>query len=128
MEDLNNSLPADDDYTQDSTSTTASALKETGEQVADPLWKRITDGMTYLMQKAREALEHVERPEDLIRFARYPSPRPSGGPVVLLGTAYANSTTLDFLNDFQSRIWITYRKGFPAISTTSYQRSYKLTQ
>ena len=84
------------------------------------LWTRLTecvaDGISFLAELAKGA----KTPSDLLRFARYASVQPHGGVCTLLAATYPSMHHVDFVNDFQSRVWMTYRLAFPAIHPTSY--------
>jgi cysteine protease ATG4 len=76
---------------------------------------QFTNGMTYFMTKAKEQFAKVNSPRDLIRFAVYPSQSQSSEPLVFLSKKYYNPNSIEFLDDFQSRIWLTYRDNFPCV-------------
>ncbi|KAJ3273691.1 Cysteine protease atg4 [Terramyces sp. JEL0728] len=85
----------------------------------DNLFKKFQDGLTFFMQKAKEQLSQMDSPRDLLRFVIHPSATSTGGELIFLGKKYP-SIDIDFLEDFQTRIWLTYRDGFPPIEPNSY--------
>lgn len=71
----------------------------------------------------RSALETYLRPSLTyeVGAVEYDDFKPSEEPVYILGTKYSTFHELDDLrNDVTSKIWLTYRKNFPAISGTDH--------
>src|SRR6476620_11027708 len=78
-------------------------------QITPGFFEMFKEGLTYLMQKAKDSLD---APGDLIRFLRYPSAPVKDSELVFLGQTYSSPKQILFLEDFQSRIWVTYRSDF----------------
>ena len=64
----------------------------------ETLMKRLSDQLTYFMQKAKEQLSSVDSPRDLLRFVLYPSASPQVGPVTFLSNVYPSADDIAFLD------------------------------
>ncbi|KAH6571056.1 hypothetical protein BASA50_004397 [Batrachochytrium salamandrivorans] len=100
------------------------------------LWGRLSDGLSFLMTKALHNIKTLDAAQELTRFARFHRPdflNPAASAnqqqisalipnsqIVFLAHRYPSLAHPHFLDDFHSRLWITYRKGFAAIKPSSY--------
>ncbi|KAI8901748.1 hypothetical protein BC833DRAFT_576517 [Globomyces pollinis-pini] len=94
--------------------------QEMSPEAAETLFSRFSNGLTYFMQKAKDQLSTMDSPRDLLRFVIYPSAASTGGPLTFLSNKYPSLNDIEFLDDFQTRIWCTYRSGFPPILGNSF--------
>ncbi|KAJ3019090.1 UNVERIFIED_CONTAM: Cysteine protease atg4b [Siphonaria sp. JEL0065] len=76
---------------------------------SNDVWTQVKAGVKELIHVATEGLRTYVDPA----YAAL-------GPVVFLGRKYAGLKDPAFVDDFQSRFWVTYRHSFPPIAPSSY--------
>ncbi|KAJ8323177.1 Cysteine protease atg4 [Batrachochytrium dendrobatidis] len=95
-------------------------------------WSRLSGGLSLLMTRALHSIQSLDMASELSRFTKYHRPYLSSAassgiptldpnsPIVFLAQTYSSLAHPHFLDDFHSRLWMTYRKGFAAIKPTGY--------
>ncbi|KAI9342602.1 hypothetical protein BDR26DRAFT_859237 [Obelidium mucronatum] len=73
------------------------------------VWTQVKTGVKELIHVATESLRYYSDPS-----------YSAVGPVIFMGRKYEGLKHEAFLDDFTSRLWVTYRHSFPPIAPSSY--------
>lgn len=76
--------------------------------MSELFWRQISAQLERLVYSAKATLKST-----------FDMHRPDTTPVVLLGLCY-DSPSAEFLLDHMSKVWMTYRSGYPTIHPTAY--------